>query len=453
MRMNSIMCAVLVVLSGICAGLSGCSGKENADSASPKAMLSFSISSPSLNGTVNESSKTVAVYAPYGTSRSSLIAVFSTSGVKATVNGVEQASGVTVNNFNGPVIYKIYGADGSTAEYTVTVPIVVSISTAGTGVESKTTYTMPSGVIFSTLEAVTTAGSGITFPMGMSDSSTGTITSPFVIGETDITYELWSTVYTWAASHGYSFGNAGQNGTDGTNGNAGFNTASSMQYPVTRISWRDAIVWCNALTEYYNANRGDNPALDCVYYSDSSYSIPLRTSTTSATITYTTAGSQDFPYIKASVSANTDMAKCTAKGFRLPLSTEHEYAARYRGTNSTNTVAGYANPYYTKGNSASGATADYTDATATGSVAVYGLSMTFVVKSRTVNALNLYDMSGNIQRWCFDWYPGSIGTSRVLRGGNYSDFASYMSVSVELGGIPSGYSIPFHVGLRIARTK
>jgi formylglycine-generating enzyme required for sulfatase activity len=163
-----------------------------------------------------------------------------------------------------------------------------------------------------------------------------------------------------------------------------------------------------------------------VYYIDSSYTTPLRVSTTSNTITYTTAGTQDDPYIKASSTYNTDMANCTAKGFRLPASSEYEYAARYRGSDPANTVPGHANPYYTKGNSASGATADYTNATATSLVAVYGVSTTAVVKSKRANALGIYDMSGNVYEWCFDWY-GSF--YRVLRG---------CSFSYDISGTPVG---------------
>ena len=74
------------------------------------------------------------------------------------------------------------------------------------------------------------------------------------------------------------------------------------------------------------------------------------------------------PYIKAATTGNTDMTNCTAKGFRLPGSMEWELAAMWR-TDSTNTVSGYSNPWFTQGDSASGATADYTQATETGAVA------------------------------------------------------------------------------------
>ena len=120
---------------------------------------------------------------------------------------------------------------------------------------------------------------------------------------------------------------------------------------MTCVSWRDALVWCNAFTEYYNANNGTGTDLEVVYCSDAAYKTPIRTSTSSSTVDLTD-GSQDAPYVNAS-----------AKGFRLPKSMEYEFAARYIGTTApshTNYIL-KDGVYYYKGNSASGATADYTD--------------------------------------------------------------------------------------------
>src|SRR3990172_6443661 len=43
---------------------------------------------------------------------------------------------------------------------------------------------------------------GKTFPKKQNDVETATVANAYWIGETEVTYELWSTVYTWATSNG-----------------------------------------------------------------------------------------------------------------------------------------------------------------------------------------------------------------------------------------------------------
>jgi formylglycine-generating enzyme required for sulfatase activity len=95
----------------------------------------------------------------------------------------------------------------------------------------------------------------------------------YEIAQTEVTYELWSAVYTWAIANGYNIANPGRQGGD----NSGTDPVGTNQHPVTTISWRDAMVWCNALTEYYAAKGGSK--YKCVYYSDSAFTEPIRIST------------------------------------------------------------------------------------------------------------------------------------------------------------------------------
>jgi hypothetical protein len=344
---------------------------------------------------------------------------------------------------------------------TVTKYSTVTTSTSGSGIGAKTIYSL-SGVTFSEVQAIN--ATPITFPMGTGDTLTGTISTPFVIAETITTYELWSVIYNWATdsknfgtSGVYSFANPGAMGAV----SGGANTSGGAQQPVTFVSWRTAIVWCNALTEYYNAHNGTATDLDCVYYTDSTYTTPLRTSTTDATVSKSTSGSQDCPYIKSSGTSNTVMTNCTATGFRLPTSAEFEYAARYIGTtdisyavDSTDNGRGALTPgyYWTPGTYASGATVAATDATATAAVAVYGTTSTMAVKSKTANALGLYDMSGNMWQWCFDWQTVNT-SSRQQRGCYWGEVLS----STQVGYARSANIAPLTAGngegFRFARNK
>jgi formylglycine-generating enzyme required for sulfatase activity len=156
-------------------------------------------------------------------------------------------------------------------------------------------------------------------------------------------------------------------------------------------------------------------------------------------------------FVKENVSYihRTAYAKPGATGFRLPGSKEWELAARWRN-DSTNTVGGYTDPYFTKGNSASGATADTSNATATGEVAWYSgnsSGTTHAVKGRDANALGLYDMSGNIWEQC---YERTTGDGRIIQGGSYTNNADPLRVG------NMGTAVPIHqigiIGFRPART-
>ena len=273
---------------------------------------------------------------------------------------------------------------------------------------------------------------GLTFPTDHDDKTIGTptVADAYWIAETEATYQLWDKVKTWATTIPYEIY------TFSLGGHLGSSNAGSYQQPVLVVTWRNAMIWCNALTEYYNYRNGTNYA--CVYCTDTTYTTPIR----SCDDIYPDAstiepGKEDNPYINPA-----------AKGFRLPTSNEWELAARYKdGIN------------WTPGNYASGATADYNDVAATAAVAVirpqHDTGRTAVVKSKIANALGLYDMSGNAFEWCFDWHPDHKNEFRVSRGGSYIyTGGSYLGIGHVKSYLPSqADTLSNEDGFRFVRTQ
>ncbi len=63
---------------------------------------------------------------PFGTNVTNLVATYSTTGEKVTVNGNPQISGVTENDFTKPIEYMVTTKDGSTSIYEVMVTVAES---------------------------------------------------------------------------------------------------------------------------------------------------------------------------------------------------------------------------------------------------------------------------------------------------------------------------------------
>jgi len=104
---------------------------ETPVASSSKDIVSFGIVSPvNGDGSIDETSRRMTVTVPTGTDVSRLIARFVSTGVSTTVNGIEQVSGTTVNDFTHPVTYKVTAADGSTKAYSAVVAIGESTGTA-----------------------------------------------------------------------------------------------------------------------------------------------------------------------------------------------------------------------------------------------------------------------------------------------------------------------------------
>jgi formylglycine-generating enzyme required for sulfatase activity len=244
--------------------------------------------------------------------------------------------------------------------------------------------------------------------------------SAFYMDTTEVHYSLWTNVYQWATAHGYNFSKPG--------------AASATNHPVHSMSWYDAVKWCNA--------RSEMNGLTPVYY------INAQTATV---------------YRTGQIDITNACVRWMANGYRLPTEAEWEKAAR-------GNVVGNRYPW---GNTISGSQANYS-----GSADPYEPNTTPVgyyngsqipAGSDMRNAYGLYDISGNVREWCWDYYDPSwygraeatvsdcqgpnAGQLRITRGGSRITDATTMPNELQCAtrGASGAWSDATYTGFRCVR--
>jgi formylglycine-generating enzyme required for sulfatase activity len=220
--------------------------------------------------------------------------------------------------------------------------------------------------------------------------------------------------------------------------------------PAENINWYAAIAYCNKLSLL----EGKTPV-------------------------YAVAGVSDWAnlaYSSIPAFSNNDpdwnAATCNfaANGYRLPTESEWEYAARGGTANAHPVFSGSA---YTYTGSWSNTQEAKDSLNLVGWSSNHNGTSTVVcssnitpwgtkpVKGKRANVFGLYDMSGNVNEWCWNWsnetFPmatpsgnvASVGSSsfRVVRGGHWNGASNYSLVSYRTNGTPD--SPAFNLGFRV----